>query len=312
MNLHATLRFTRVPMMRKPRSLPRQVLVASLFLSSAAVHAQVSTPNIVRLDLEGLTVLSGGIREDVAVSDFYNGGSSKVPGSTAPVVSGPSPRLGVVFSSNALAAETSQGGRGGQHAVFGQARDLTLEDGSVLAASTALGFGALVSGGMDYISLAYEFGFDNGLSFFFNSDTDLRVSVFSNTGSLLASEDLRLSGSGGSCSAGAAGTRCSWVAASVPFLGTAYGVVISGLSGDFALDNITLGMLDPLGAIPTPSTPPGPVTPVVPPVVPVTPPPTPITPIPEPGTYGMMALGVAGVWWAARRRRAQPAARAAA
>ncbi len=286
----------------------RKTLLAALLAFPALGWAA----DPVRMDFEGLTQNVGGLRADVAVSDFYNRGSSKVPGSNTVVVNGPATSLGVVFGSGALVTETNAGGNGGQSSVFGLTRNLLLENGSVLSNSSALGRGVLYSGAADFLTLTFASGFNLGLSFFFNSGSDLSVSVLLQDGSALTTADFTLSNTV-LCPTGQ--SRCEWNAASLPFSGTAYGVRFSGAAGDFALDNITLGSLDALTPFPVVD---------------------PggnggnnggnngggtggvidnggggVAPIPEPSTYAMMALGLGLVVWAARRRRS-PAATAQA
>jgi len=258
----------------------------------------------VRVDFEGLTVDVGGTRNDAAVSDFYNGGSSKDPGTAAPLVTGPLPALGVVFDNNAIVTESAA--NGGLSSGFGLTRDLVLENGTTLPASAALGTGAAYAANATFLTLTFAAGFNDGLSFFYNANSDLQVSVQTGGG---WSSDVTFSSTG--LCAGAE-PRCRWVAASLPTAATAFGVRFSGT--DFALDNITLGQFDPYG-----------------PVIDngggnggggnggggngggdggnggggVTPPPVEL--IPEPSTYALMALGLGLVAFAARRSR-RPAA----
>ncbi|MBL8329627.1 MAG: PEPxxWA-CTERM sorting domain-containing protein [Rubrivivax sp.] len=249
-------------------------------LSSAALASTAAAA--VRVDFEGLTQNVGGLRADVAISDFYAGGSSKVPGTATSVTPGPSVALGVVFDGASLVTESTA--VGGETSVFGLTRNLLLGDGSTIANSAALGTGVAYSGTADSMTLLFGAGFNDGLSFFFNSTADLTVSLLALNGSTLVSEDFTFSGT---TLCPIAQSACQWNAASLDFVGTAFGVRFSGAAGGFALDNITLGSLDPFGDLPVVPDPGGPVH-----------------PIPEPSTYAMMILGLGLVAWAARRRRA--------
>lgn len=296
-------------------NMKQNVVVAAALLAQSMAFAA----DPVRMDFEGLTTSVSGLRADVAVSDFYNGGSSKVPGTSTAVVAGAVPGIGANFSSSAWVTETSAGGNGGTSSVFGTTRNLLLENGSTIANSTALGNGVLYSPTADSVSLTFAAGFSTGVSFFFNSASDLTVSILSNTGTTLVSEDFSFASSA-LCPTGQ--SRCEWNAASLGFTGTAFGVSFSGVRGTFALDNVTLGQLDPLAALTSGGNggngggsgggntggggTGGGTDPGVPPVVPgggggV------ITPIPEPSTYALMALGLVAVGWATRRRTATPA-----
>lgn len=253
----------------------QKILLPALLL---AAHAAAFAADPVRANFEGLTVDVGGFRDDVAVGDFYNGGSSRQIGTGAPLVVGPLPSLGIAFDGNALVTETAAGGNGGASGAFGLTRDLVLENGTLLPGSSALGVGVLYAPA-DTFELAFAAGFNDGLSFFFNANSDLQVSVLTTSG---WSADVTFSSTG--LCAGSE-PRCRWVAASLPFGGTAFGVRFSG--NDFALDNITLGQFDPYGPLITGG--------------------DGVTPIPEPSTYALMALGLGLVTWIARRRRPREA-----
>lgn len=257
----------------------------TLFFGALVLAAPLAlAADPVRIDFEGTTQSVGGLRDDVAVSDFYAGGSSKVPGTALSVAFGATPGLGAVFNSSTLVTETAAGGNGGTSTVFGQTRSLLLENGTTLANSTALGNGVAYSGLSSFITLSFAPGFTNALSFFFSAASDVTVSVLRLNGSVLVSDDFTFSSST-LCPTGE--SRCAWNAASLSFTGTAYGVSFFGVPGDFAIDNLTLGQADPLGPLSGGGT--------EPPI---------ITPIPEPSTYALMALGLGVVGWMARRRKA--------
>lgn len=282
--------------------LKTRVGVAVALAAQGAAWAASAT----RVDFEGATLLENSLRADVAVAEFYSGGSSRsLPGNT-PAVAGAVPGPGVSFSADTWITETSAGGNGGQSDRFGLTRNLLLENGSTITNSSALGKAVAYSPTADVITVSFAAGFNDGLSFFFNSNSDLTVSVLRQDGSALASEDFSFSGTV-LCPTGQ--TRCQWNAASLDFVGTAYVIKFAGVAGDFALDNITFGSLDPLSALPIDgggggggsggggSSGGGGGGPVA--------------PIPEPSTYALMALGLGVVGFMGRRRKAA-LARAAA
>jgi PEP-CTERM motif len=302
-----------------------KTLLCATAAASMMLCSQAWSAAPVRMDFEGLTrAAEDGTKANVLVGDFYQGGSSLSISTGAAVAAGPLPSLGVSFSASATVTETSLGGNGGMTSAFGATRNLLLPNGTSLLNSAALGTGVVYGDGVSFVDVSFAEGFSSGLSFFFNTLSDLNVAVLRQDGTALASADFRLP-STGLCPTGQ--SRCEWNAATLEFSGTAYGVRFAGTQGDFALDNITLGQLDPLGALVTgggsgggssgggssgggssgggssgggssgggssggdPNPPPGPVT-----------------PIPEPGTYLLMAMGLAWVVWATRQARARTA-----
>jgi PEP-CTERM motif len=285
---------------------------AAMALAVALISPTAWSAAPVRLDFEGLSPLVNGERPNVLVGTYYSGGSSSSVVDGAAVAAGVTPSLGVSFSEGAVAAETALGGNGGLVSVFGTTRNLLLTSGTSVLGSAALGTGVVFARSLNpeslvgQINLGFTEGFTTGLSFFFNALSDVNVSVLSRDGTSMASADFRLP-STGLCPTGQ--SRCEWNAATLAFEGTAYGVLFEGTAGDFALDNITLGQLDPLGALVTGGSGTGggtsgggtsgggtgtgetPTTPT-----------TPVTPIPEPSTYALMALGLAWVAWVTRRQ----------
>lgn len=293
-------------------AISRTLLCASA-AASMMLCTQAWSAAPVRVDFEGLSpAAEDGTKSNVRVGTFYDGGSSLSIATGASVAAGPLPSLGVTFSASATVTETSLGGNGGMTSAFGLTRNLLLPDGTSLLNSAALGTGVVYGDGVSFVDVSFAEGFSSGLSFFFNTLSDLNVAVLRQDGTALASADFRLP-STGLCPTGQ--SRCEWNAATLEFSGTAYGVRFAGTQGDFALDNVTLGQLDPLGALITGGSGggdsgggtgggsgggtgggtggnPGGT-------------PTPVTPVPEPGTYLLMALGLGWVVWATRQARAR-------
>jgi len=121
--------------------------------------------------------------------------------------------------------------------------------------------------------LNFDAGFTDGFSFFYTSSTSATVNVYDGlnaTGNLLGSIDLNAQFND-NCSGDPSGSFCNWTAAGVAFAGTAKSIDFGGTVNQTAYDNITFG-----SSVPT---------------------------IPEPSTYGLMALGMAAIGVAARRRR---------
>ena len=119
-------------------------------------------------------------------------------------------------------------------------------------------------------------GFDTGFSFFYSSSTVATVNVYAGlnkTGALLGSLNLVAQHTGNNCQGDPTGTFCNWTAVGVAFAGIARSIDFGGTANQTGFDNITFGSKDPV---------PG---------------------IPEPSTYAMLALGLAGVGLVSRRRK---------
>ena len=120
-------------------------------------------------------------------------------------------------------------------------------------------------------------GFTTGFSFFYTSSTAASVSVWDGlgaTGNQLGTLNLTAQFNGNGCVGDPNGGFCNWTAVGVAFAGTAMSIDFGGTANQTAFDDITFGSKDP-----------GP------------------PPIPEPSTYALMALGLAGIGFVARRRK---------
>lgn len=123
--------------------------------------------------------------------------------------------------------------------------------------------------------LNYAAGFDTGFSFYYTSSTAAPVTIWSGlngTGSLLGTINL-VAQHTQNCSGDPSGTFCHWDAIGVAFAGIAKSINFGGTANQTGYDNITFGSA------------------------------TPVPGIPEPSTYAMLALGLAGVGFVARRRK---------
>lgn len=262
----------------------RKSLIAAAAFAAFSFPAMAAT---VQLQFEGLTAPdASGTRADVVVDNYYNGGSSKNALTNAPVQTGPN--LGVVFSGAAIATESLVDNQG-QGDSFRRTRTLLLAGGAT-EQSDELGTGALYATGASpgasaTLTMTVAGGFNDALSFFYNAGQSggLTVTVSSVlNGATLSSSDSFLDVPG--CLE-SQNSRCIWAAASLSFQGMATSVTFSGVAFDFLIDNITFGSLSPRTIAVTP-----------PPVEP------PTNPIPEPSTYALMLLGLAGLGVVARRR----------
>ena len=120
-------------------------------------------------------------------------------------------------------------------------------------------------------------GFTTGFSFFYTSAGAASVSVWDGlgaTGNQLGTLNLTAQFNGNGCVGDPNGQLCNWTAVGVAFAGTAMSIDFGGTANLTAFDDITFGSKDP-----------GP------------------PPIPEPSTYALMALGLAGIGFVARRRK---------
>lgn len=121
--------------------------------------------------------------------------------------------------------------------------------------------------------LNYAAGFDTGFSFFYSSSTAATVTVYDGvgaTGNVLGTLNLTAQGFD-NCAGDPSGDFCNWTAVGVAFGGIAKSIDFGGTANQTGFDNITFGTDVPV--------------------------------IPEPGTYALMALGLAGIAAARRLRK---------
>jgi hypothetical protein len=225
--------------------------------------------SVVGLGFEGMQVETNGVYEAAQVWEFYNGGYSRSQDGSTNLVLGPS-NYNVSFTQAALAFRSITEGMGTGN--FGP-RYLGTQSGPEL---TDVGIAAL-SFTIETPVLNYASGFDVGLSFYYASQSIVTVTLY---------EGLDASGApvGTGTFSGTPtcdfddNSNCAWALATIQAQGIARSVKLEGVGRQTLFDNVTFGSLTPIdGAIP----------------------------VPEPGTYALMALGLAGVAWASRRRRAR-------
>ena len=234
---------------------------------SASLLAFAVDYSVVGLGFEGMQVPDDlGIYQPAQVWQFYNGGYSRSEDGTAELVQGPA--YSVVFNDQALAFSSIGEGNGTGN--FGP-RYLDTQSGPEL---NDVGVAAL-SFSVDVPVLNYAQGFGTGFSFYYASQGPVTVTLYDGVnggGSVLGT----LSFKGTPTCDLDDNSNCAWSVGAVAFSGTARSVKLEGVARQTLFDNVTFGALTPRDGV---------------------------TPVPEPGTYALMALGLAGVGWVARRRR---------
>lgn len=225
--------------------------------------------SVVGLGFEGMQVPDkDGTYQPAQVWQFYNGGFSRSEDGTADLVQGPA--YSVLFNDEALAFRSI--GQGNGTGNFGP-RYLDTQSGPEL---TDLGVAAL-SFTVAVPLLNYAKGFGTGFSFYYASQAPVTVTLYDQVdggGSVLGT----LSFKGTPTCDLDDNSNCAWSLGAVAFNGTARSVKLEGVARQTLFDNVTFGSLVPRDGV---------------------------TPVPEPGTYGLMALGLMGLGLVARRRRAR-------
>ena len=207
----------------------RSLTIASVLGAATLAFAAPAQADIVVLDFEG-------VGDQVAVNDFYNGGTDGAGNSGT--------NYGINFSRTSLGIIDEDAGGSGNFA-------------NEPSASTVLFF---LSGGAATMNVAA--GFSTGFSFYYagNATNTGSVRVYdglNGSGNILAT--LVLQPNGGNCSGDPNGTPfCNFTAFGVTFDGVAKSVDFGGVANQIAFDNITLGSSTPgnpgVPGVPEPTT----------------------------------------------------------
>ena len=185
-----------------------EILQIGAIAQNQAQMRSTDDPLAFVLDFEGLGNAD-------AILEFYNGGTSQQGFSGT--------NYGIAFNSNALGLIDEDAGGSGNF-------------GNEPSPSTVMFF----LGGDPILNLPS--GFDTGFSFYFSSVSyDGSVSVYdglNGTGNLLGEAVLIAQGAG---PGDPGGIYSLWTEVSVPFDGTAYSIVFSGVANQIAFDDVTFG-----------------------------------------------------------------------
>jgi hypothetical protein len=180
-----------------------------LIAIAAGLAAPAAQGAVIVLDFEG-------VEDQQPIGDFYNSADGE--------------EFGVVFSPNALALEDSDQSGAGNFA------NEPSED-------TVMFF----LGGTSAI-LNMAAGFDTGVSFWFSSQVDAVVRVFSGldaTGDLLATLNLGAQFRDNGCTGDPTGVFCNFTEVGASFAGIARSIDFGGVVNQTAFDDVTLGSAGP-------------------------------------------------------------------
>jgi hypothetical protein len=204
----------------------RSLTFTAAFGAAALAAAAPAQADIIVLDFEGAG-------DNVALNEFYNGGTDAAGNSGA--------NYGISFSPTSLSLIDEDAGGSGNFA-------------NEPSASTVLFF---LSGGAATMNVAA--GFSTGFSFFYAGNATDAGSVvvydgLNGVGNILAT--LALTPNGGNCVGDPSGTPfCNFTAFGVTFDGIAKSVNFGGVADQIAFDNITLGASTPGNpGVPEPAT----------------------------------------------------------
>ena len=194
-----------------------RVAVASAVLTVGAFLASAASAQVLTFE---------GLKDQEEVLNFYDGG---LGGSG----SGPGPNFGVTFTPNSLAIiEQDQGGSGN---FKGEPSPKTILFFLTGAAAT----------------MNVPGGFSTGFSFFYSAaSTPGVITVWSGpdeTGTILATLNLPVTGNGSGKPGCGTNTFCPFTPIGVTFAGVAHSIDFGGTVNQIGFDNITLGSSTPGG-----------------------------------------------------------------
>ena len=211
----------------------QKLLTKTVGAAIVLATASAASADVIVLNFENIAPYPS--NNDVAILDYYNGGTSSIgtSGTDYGVNIGGN---GVVICLNTPGVTCSNTSRGGQ------------------APGSELGGLFFLSGSETYMNVAA--GFDTGFSFYYSApNTPGAVTVYdglNGTGNVLAVLNLGLTPS--TCGSEYGAAYCPFVAAGVSFDGVAQSVAFGGVANFIVFDDITFGSATPGNPVPEPAT----------------------------------------------------------